>query len=119
MPAPAHAFSLEISHHASHTLVRFPPGARLFEQEAEVLGRRLLELAQVAEQGNMEVSLANVAYLTSTTLAYLLAVQKKLRARGGSLVVSCVSPRLYEVFSVARLDRVLSVCREGPETASV
>ena len=117
MSAPAHGSPLEITHHLNHTRARFPSGARLYEQEAETLGRQLLELAQTAERQNLEVDLANVDYLTSTTLAYLLAVQKRLRARGGALTVSRVSPRLYEVFSVAGLDRVLSLCREEPEVA--
>ena len=58
--------------------------------------------------------MVQVRYLTSTCLGKLVALNRRLRDRGRSLVIANVSAQVYEVFAVTKLDRVLDVHGAGP-----
>jgi anti-sigma B factor antagonist len=55
------------------------------------------------------MDLGNVTYLNSSALGLLLRLHKRLRDRGGRLVVSNLAPQVYEVFEVTRLNTLLDI----------
>jgi anti-anti-sigma factor len=58
-----------------------------------------------------------VTYLNSSALGLLLQLHKRLRARGGRLVVSNLAPQMYEVFEVTRLHTLLDIRPAGSDGA--
>jgi anti-anti-sigma factor len=81
----------------------------LHEELAQEVGAELLDLAEGKAGHTLVVSLGNVAFLTSTVLAKLTALHKRLQAGGGHLVLCDISSKLNEPFRVTRLDLVLDV----------
>jgi len=88
----------------------FPVGARLYEPEAETLGDSCSSSPRQPSGRTSKWTWPTVGLLDQHHPGLPPRCPERLRARGGALTVSSVSPRLYEVFSVAGLDRVLSLC---------
>lgn len=89
-------------------LVRFRSGSILKEGEAEVIGRELLELAETPGQ-RVVLSFLGVVHLTSLVLGKLIHFRKRLAEAGGEVRLADIDPRIYEVFSVTRLDRLFRI----------
>ena len=57
----------------------------------------------------MVADLAGVGFMASQGLRVLLAVNQRLEAAGGSLVVACVQPVVARMLSLTGLDEVIPV----------
>jgi anti-sigma B factor antagonist len=55
------------------------------------------------------VDFEHVASLDSTGIGVLLSAERKLRARGGKLIVVCDDPLIRRVFEIAGLTDVLNI----------
>jgi anti-anti-sigma factor len=77
----------------------------LGEAEADALGEELSELGQ----GELQLDLGDVEYLSSMGLGTLVALHKRLRAAGGCLSLRNVGPALHEVLALTRLTDLLDV----------
>jgi len=99
-------------------LVRFRTGDILREAEAEAIGQELLKLAVKPKQ-RVVLSFLGVLHLTSLVLGKLIHVHKRLAASGGEVRLADIDPRIYEVFSITRLDRLFRIYdREDEALAS-
>jgi anti-anti-sigma factor len=107
---PCHVL-LEVATAEATAAVRVLPRA-LDEATARAVGGQLLDVADGLGGGVLYLDLGRVTYLTSTMLASLLDLHKKLRAAGGRLRLHNCTPSAYEVFQVTRLNQVLNVCPE-------
>jgi anti-anti-sigma factor len=83
------------------------PADAVIVRPAASAGGRLLRLAE--ERGWREVclDLGGVPHLSSGWLATLLALKKRLEARGGHLRVVNVAERAYEALRLAHLHTLL------------
>ena len=59
---------------------------------------------------------SNVEYITSLELGTLIMLHKRVVTSGGRLTLFNLSAQVYEVFTVTRLQTLLSVCREKRDT---
>jgi anti-anti-sigma factor len=73
------------------------------------LGQQLLDLAQERGCVNLDLDLRNVIFLGAAALGLFVAVNKRLRTRGGRLGIRGVHPGLLDVFRAAHLDRVFEI----------
>jgi anti-anti-sigma factor len=76
---------------------------------------QLLALADESSASALLLDFGNVEYLSSTALGTLVRLHKKLLTRGRHMTVGNLSPHVYEVFAVTRLDRFLDVRLAGQE----
>ena len=86
---------------------------QLGEAEIQSVGKKLFAVADRLGPSVLILDLAGVDFLTSTALGKLVALNKRVRAGGGRLVLANVTEMVNEVFTVTCLDRVLDV-RRGP-----
>jgi anti-anti-sigma factor len=77
-----------------------------------VLARELAGRTEDLGACHLLLDFSNVEYLGSLELGTLLALHKRLRATGGRLTLFNLSPLVYEVFTVTRLQTLLGICRE-------
>ena len=63
------------------------------------------------EQGKkrFHIDLAAVRYIDSSGLGVLIAVQKKLAASGGQLILSGLTGGIREIFELTQLDKVFTI----------
>ena len=117
MSLPSHPCGMQVHDLGDRTVVRFAgPPVALDELTTDTVGDHLLALAGGLEAGRLELDFGNVTYLTAATLGLLVRLHKTLQARGRRLVVCNLAPRLYEVFEVTNLHRLLDI-RQGEGAA--
>jgi anti-sigma B factor antagonist len=91
-------------------VVHFTGGKVSLDEEALYdIRDQLLALANEPTNSDLLLDFGNVRYLTSTTLGTLVSLHKKLRARGRLLTISNLTPQVYEVFAVTRLDQLFDL----------
>jgi anti-anti-sigma factor len=92
------------------TVLRFT-GRRVMldEQNTGIVGEHLLALVGGLKAGRLEMDFGNVTYLNSSALGLFVLLHKRLRARGGRLVVCNLAPQVYEVFEVTKLHTLFDI----------
>jgi anti-anti-sigma factor len=85
------------------------PGIYLDETNTHCLGELLPQQVKEVGKGQLHLDLANVNYLTSSTLSVLLVAHKELHEAGGSLILDNVTPPIYEIFAITSLTRLFQV----------
>jgi anti-sigma B factor antagonist len=63
----------------------------------------------VGETGNLVLDFAGVIYLASAGLRVLIGANKKLKAKGGSLLIFHVGEAIQEVFEITGLGDVFDI----------
>ena len=63
-----------------------------------ILADELAELALESGLPNLYLDFGNVNVMTSVFIGKLFAVERRLRERGGRLILSNIDPALHEVF---------------------
>jgi anti-anti-sigma factor len=98
------------------TVVHFTGGKVSLDEEtlARILDQ-LLALADEPSESDLLLDFGNIEYLSSTALATLVSLHKKLLAGGRHMTVGNLSPQVYEVFAVTRLNNFLDVRLAGQE----
>lgn len=100
---------LEISQAEDVTVVRFVDRKITDDANIQEIG---LELFQLADEDGRRCVLLNfdaVEFLSSAALGKLITMDKKMKAKGGSLVLSNIRPEIYEVFAITKLNEVFSI----------
>lgn len=70
-----------------------------------------MQAASQAGDKVLIIGMEHVEYLSSHMVAKLLAVQQRLHAHGGKMVLADVPPRIYATLQTANLDKVFDVRR--------
>src|SRR4051794_34217888 len=83
----------------------------LGESEVETARQRLMGLAASRRGEHLRLDLGRLGYLSSTGLGLLVAVNREVRATGGSLSLHNVNGTVYEIFALTRLTSLLDVRR--------
>jgi anti-sigma B factor antagonist len=96
---------LEVRRQDGETRIRFPGLDRLDEANSEELCR----LAEKLAGTRLVLDLTGVRLVASSALGRLVALNRKVRAVGGLLVLTNLNPLVAQVLAVTRLDKVLEV----------
>jgi anti-anti-sigma factor len=105
----------------SHTLPKVERNGNLtiltFTSDAirdveNVVARELSGLKPGVEDYHLLLNFANVKILNSLELGTLISLNKQVRSIGGRLTLFNLDPRVLELFTMCRLDELLTICRE-------
>lgn len=91
------------------SIVEFSDRKILDELSIAEIGDELTGLA--AEQTNPKVLLSfkNVEHLSSAALGMLIKLNKEVAAKGGTLKLSDITPQIFEVFKITRLNKLFDI----------
>jgi anti-anti-sigma factor len=89
------------------TVVKFTE-PYLNDSNIHELGPELARLADPPGRGELHLDFSAVTYLSSSVLAKLFALHKRITADGGRFVLTNLAA-VYDLFSVARLDTVMEL----------
>ena len=92
------------------TVVSFVDSRITDEEDINEVGEQLYAL--VDQHHNILLNFSNVQFLASAALGKLLNLKKQVAAARGKLKLCCISPDLYEVFRITRLDQVFEIYDE-------
>ena len=115
MPTASSYLWLEVEPVGDATVVRFRIPWILKEGTIESIGETLSNLVETSGCQKYVVSLHNVRSMASNMFGNLVALQKKIEASGGRLVLCSVDPGLYEVFEILKLTPVMTICGSEQE----
>jgi anti-sigma B factor antagonist len=79
------------------------------------LGRELVRLVEVDGAERLVLDFSRVEFMSSAALGQLIILDKKLKARGGQLVLCHLRPELREIFVLTKLDRLFDVREDEAE----
>lgn len=91
-------------------------------QFVEFADRKILEELSISEIGDqlsklvggekgvkMLLSFKNVEHLSSAALGMLISLNKQAQELGGKLKLSDISPQIFEVFKITRLNKLFDI----------
>lgn len=102
----------------AHVKVRDSGGIRVVEfTERKILDELAIheigeELSRVIDESGdvrMLLSFKNVDHLSSAALGMLINLNKQVAAREGELKLSDISPPIFEVFKITRLNKLFTI----------
>jgi anti-sigma B factor antagonist len=115
MSSPGRRRRLEVENIGDVTIVTFTDRKILDEQSIQAIGDQLISLVENEGYNKLLLNFQNVEYLSSAALGKLIALNKKVKGAGGALVLSNISPQIYEVFEITKLDKFFKIKKDEQE----
>lgn len=84
-------------------------------QFGEVLGR----LASAEDTRKLVVNFAAVKFLCSAAIGKLISLRKQAVQHGRQLRLTNLTPEVYEIFRITRLDEIFEICADESDALSV
>ena len=112
MSTEPHSYLLEVEQIGEVTVIKFTPRKILEEDTTEVIGEQLFSLVKNAGCRKLVLDFSRVERLTSVMLGKVVALHQKAEAAGGRLNLCKIQPRVYEIFELLKLPRVLNIYHE-------
>jgi anti-anti-sigma factor len=82
--------------------------------EADMVAKELRGLTDGLSGRHLFLDFVNVRYITGDELGTLLNLQRKMRAGGGRLTLSNLTPAIHELFVVTKLNTILEIRLKEP-----
>ena len=100
---------LEVENIGDVTVVNFVDKKILEEQNIQNIGEQLFALVEQDGLTKLLLNFGNVEYLSSAALGKLITLNKKVKDAGGKLILCEITPQIYEVFEITRLDKFFRI----------
>ena len=100
---------LKIDEVGDVTVIRFRDVETGDLASVEQLAQELRRVAAAGDQKRVVLDFSSVESLSSIVLRRLVTFQKQLRAKNGMLKLCNVGPKIYEVFTITKLDGVFDI----------
>jgi len=94
----------------SVTVITFTAGA--IRDVDNVIARELETHTAAAGERHLMLDFTRVTYLNSVELGTLITLHKRVETAGGRLTLFNLSAEVFRLFAIARLDTLLTICRE-------
>lgn len=89
----------------------------LDEANIKAIGEELNQIIESASQPKLVISFANVDHLSSAALGQLISVNSKVREHEGQLRLADISPQIYEVFAITKLNKLFEIHETASDAA--
>jgi anti-sigma B factor antagonist len=110
MASPSSEWRPEVNRISDEVFVHLPYLTRLLDEGTVRIFREFLTtVAEEPDTRMLSLDLLGIEYLNSAALWTLVQVHQKLKSRGGRFVLCNVSPQIYEVFNVTKLNEQLEI----------
>jgi anti-sigma B factor antagonist len=91
------------------TVVHFRDQKIIEDLGIQELGQELFELVEGEDRLKLVLNFSSVDFLSSAALGKLITLDKKVKARNGTLKLCNIRPEIYEVFAITRLNRLFDI----------
>ena len=90
-------------------VVNFEDRKILEELSISRIGEELSQLVSEVKEIKLLLSFQNVEHLSSAALGMLISLNKQVGQQKGQLKLSDISPQIYEVFKITRLNKLFTI----------
>src|SRR5438874_3243316 len=87
------------------------------EPNIESFGEQLVRMIDEMQLQRVELDLSEVDSISSTELANVMTLYKKVKAAGGHLTFKNVDDLVYQIFERTHLDKIFDIHRKGSDHA--
>ncbi len=91
------------------TVVEFLDKNILDEANIQQIGEEINHLIEDAGVPKLLISFENVDHLSSAALGTLITINNKVRQKDGQLRLANISPQIYEVFAITKLNKLFQI----------
>jgi stage II sporulation protein AA (anti-sigma F factor antagonist) len=100
---------LELEQIGEVVVAKFTTTAILDQEKLDVIGQQMTSLGEEAGYRCILLNFGAVERLSTEMLAKVLGLNRKIKARGGQLVLCEIKPQLFEIFQTLKLPKVLKI----------
>ncbi|MCC6491667.1 MAG: STAS domain-containing protein [Pirellulales bacterium] len=100
---------IEVNESANISVVRFKDQKIIDPVAIQELGQELFELVEKEERRKIVLNFGNVEFLSSAALGKLITFEKKAKRIGAELILTNISPEIYQVFAITNLDKLFKI----------
>jgi anti-sigma B factor antagonist len=108
---------IQVTERDGLVLARIRIEAILTAEQVQAFSRALLALAEVPGR-RVVLNFLGLEHLTSMALGEIIRLHKRLAESGGELCLADIDPRIYEIFSITRLDRLFRIFEREEEAVA-
>lgn len=109
MPAQSPGPLLRVTVDRGRTTAAFTRPTRLTEETSADVSRAFGDLVAGPEVPHLTLDLGAVEFISSVALGQLVALNREVRAKGGSLLLANLRSGVHQVLTLTRLDRLLAI----------
>ncbi len=91
------------------SIVEFADRKILEELSISEIQQELLSLVASSPSIKLLLSFKNVEHLSSAALGMLITLNKRVEEQAGALRLSDITPQIYEVFKITRLNKLFQI----------
>jgi anti-sigma B factor antagonist len=96
-------------------VIQFETAAGLNDFRNNALRDSLYELVQARPEPNFAVDLQNVDYLSSSGVAILVGLKRRMEGRGGKIAFFHIQPIVRDLLAVMKLDQFFTIADDEPQ----
>ncbi|RIK87426.1 MAG: anti-sigma factor antagonist [Planctomycetota bacterium] len=100
---------IEVSESANISVVRFIDQKIIDPVAIQELGQELFDLVEKDERRKIVLNFRNVEFLSSAALGKLITFEKKAKRIGAELILTNISPEIFQVFAITNLDKLFKI----------
>jgi len=100
---------ISVEYAENATIVTFVDEKILEEMDIQSLQASVMSVIEEAERVNLILDFCNVHFFSSAVLGLLMRISKKVYEREGQLRLCNISPRIYEIFKITRLNKIFDI----------
>ena len=99
-------------------VVRFRDQKIIEDINIQEWGQELFQLVEVENRQKLLLNFSGVDFLSSAALGKLITLDKKVKARSGTLKLCNIRPEIYEVFAITKLNRLFDIQEDESDALS-
>ena len=100
---------IEVSDSSNVSVVRFRDQKIIDPEAIQELGQELFDLVDQDARGKIVLNFSNVEFLSSAALGKLITFEKKVKKEGAELILTDISPEIFQVFAITNLDKLFQI----------
>lgn len=91
------------------SVVKFTDEKIMDPARIEQLGKELMRLTDSDQKEKVLINFGNVKFFSSAAINKLIVLEKRMRARGGQMMLSNLRPEVRDLFNLTNLDDLFSI----------
>ncbi len=100
---------ISVEYAENATIVTFVDEKILEEMDIHSLQDSIMSVIEEGGRMNLILDFCNVRFLSSAVLGLLMRISKKVYEQEGQLRLCNISPRVYEIFKITRLNKIFDI----------
>lgn len=93
-------------------VVKFTDEKVMDPARIEQLGKELMQLTDTDQKEKVLINFDNVKFFSSAAINKLIVLEKRMRARGGQIMLSNLRPEVRDLFNLTNLDDLFQITEE-------